>query len=648
MSSTIYICPKLLPQKLRLYLHNLAKKHNRRRAGSSSFYSCRCLLCFAFLWIIALWIFLSFNEDTSAKNVTSFPNRNSQDLIKISPLQPFDIHRIGQKIVNLPKKFYQNFAEVVDNWAGHPDEAGVGVLPPPDQDETMDPKGYGDNGEAVVFKKLNPEQQKEMDEGWQNNAFNQYVSDRISLHRKLPEVRDKECLAIKYDYNLPTTSIVMCFHNEAFSVLLRGVHSIIDRTPSHLLKEIILVDDFSDMDHVKGKLDKYIAKLGKVRVVRTKRREGLIRARLIGAANATGDVITFLDSHIECANGWAEPLLQRIKEDESRVVCPVIDVIDDSTFKFHYSGAIGTNLGGFDWNLQFNWHAIPEREKKRRKSAVDPLFSPTMAGGLFSIHRGYFEKIGTYDAAMDIWGGENLELSFRVWMCGGTLEIIPCSHIGHIFRKRSPYKWKAGENVLKKNSVRLAMVWLDEYADYYFQRINHDYGNYGDISSRIALRERLKCHNFSWYIHNVYPELFVPGDAYSTGEIRNMGNNSFYCLDSAANKQSINKPVNMYPCHRQGGNQYWMLSKDGEIRRDDMCIDYAGSAPVVFPCHSQKGNQYWVYNPIKKSIEHFYSKLCLEMNIDGQTLVMKECNKLSHQQWDLEKYKYGVKISNEV
>lgn len=64
--------------------------------------------------------------------------------------------------------------------------------------------------------------------------------------------------------------------------------------------------------------------------------------------------------------GWLEPLLDRIAENKSIVVCPVIDVIEDSSFKFQYGSAKSTSVGGFDWNLQFNWHAIPEHERERR------------------------------------------------------------------------------------------------------------------------------------------------------------------------------------------------------------------------------------------------------------------------------------------
>ena len=51
----------------------------------------------------------------------------------------------------------------------------------------------------------------------------------------------------------------------------------------------------------------------------------------------------------------------------------------------------------------------------------------------------------------------------RVFLRLGTLVTVPCSHVGHIFRKRSPYKWLPGVNVVKKNAVRVAEVWLDDY-----------------------------------------------------------------------------------------------------------------------------------------------------------------------------------------
>lgn len=51
----------------------------------------------------------------------------------------------------------------------------------------------------------------------------------------------------------------------------------------------------------------------------------------------------------------------------------------------------------------------------------------------------------------------------QIWMCGGRLFIIPCSRVGHIFRKRRPYGSPEGQDTMTHNSLRLAHVWLDEY-----------------------------------------------------------------------------------------------------------------------------------------------------------------------------------------
>lgn len=191
-------------------------------------------------------------------------------------------------------------------------------------------------------------------------------------------------------------SVIICFYNEHIVTLLRSIKTVLDRTPSHLLTEIVLVDDFSDLADLKDKLDSEVKAINssKVRIIRNKQREGLIRSRVFGARQSIGDVLLFLDSHIETNLGYAEPLLNRIKDDRRVLAIPVIDIINPDTFAYTASPLV---RGGFNWGLHFKWDSLPKGTLVKESDFLGPFKSPTMAGGLFAVDRLYFTELGEYD-----------------------------------------------------------------------------------------------------------------------------------------------------------------------------------------------------------------------------------------------------------
>ncbi|VDK29044.1 unnamed protein product, partial [Anisakis simplex] len=144
-----------------------------------------------------------------------------------------------------------------------------------------------------------------------------------------------------------------------------------------------------------------------VKMLKTEKNEGLIRAKIFGAERSSGEVLIFLDSHCEVNERWIEPLLNRIVTNPKTVVCPIIDIIDADTMRYIESPVC---KGGMSWSLVFKWDYPPRSYFDSPEKYIQPLQSATMAGGLFAIKRDYFVELGEYDRGMDIWGAENVEI----------------------------------------------------------------------------------------------------------------------------------------------------------------------------------------------------------------------------------------------
>uniref|UniRef100_A0AAX7V0N3 Polypeptide N-acetylgalactosaminyltransferase n=1 Tax=Astatotilapia calliptera TaxID=8154 RepID=A0AAX7V0N3_ASTCA len=483
----------------------------------------------------------------------------------------------------------------------------LGNFEPKEPEPPGVPGGPGEGAKPFV---LGPEYKDSVQASIKEFGFNMVASDMISLDRTINDIRHEECKYWHYDDRLLTSSVVIVFHNEGWSTLMRTVHSVIKRTPRRYLAEIVLIDDFSNKVHLKERLEEYIKQWnGLVKLFRNEKREGLIQARSIGAKKATkGQVLVYLDAHCEVGINWYAPLIAPISKDRTVCTVPLIDSVHGETFTFEPQGGGDSNgfaRGAWDWSML--WKRIPlgAREHKLRKTQTEPYRSPAMAGGLFAIERDFFFELGLYDPGLQIWGGENFEISYKIWQCGGQLLFVPCSRVGHIYRLQgwqgNPPPAHVGSSPTLKNYVRVVEVWWDDYKDYFYaSRPETLTLAYGDISDLKRFREEHRCKSFKWFMEEIaydipqhYP---LPPKNVEWGEIR--GFDTSYCIDSMGHTNGGN--VELGPCHRMGGNQLFRINEANQLMQYDQCLTIGGDKSAIIITHCET-NQHmeWKYFKVR-------------------------------------------------
>lgn len=133
------------------------------------------------------------------------------------------------------------------------ENTNIELDPPPLPQEILDLhlrlnlSNPGHMGKPVILPSDLPvDLQEKINKSIEIYSFNEFVSTLVPLYRELPDIRPDHCRQLQYSPNLPVTSVIMIFHNEPFTMIMRSVFAVFKRTPEHLLGEIVLVDDCSD------------------------------------------------------------------------------------------------------------------------------------------------------------------------------------------------------------------------------------------------------------------------------------------------------------------------------------------------------------------------------------------------------------------
>ncbi|KAL5249017.1 hypothetical protein ACHWQZ_G018012 [Mnemiopsis leidyi] len=418
----------------------------------------------------------------------------------------------------------------------------------------------------------------------EREGYNESFLDSLPLQRyDIRDFRPEQCVGITYKNSETKVSVVINFHNELLSLLLRSIISVLKSIPKKNFHELILIDDGSNLDQHFDLLEvEPLVSLWtvKVKYIRFEENRGLIYSRRFGCQVASGDV-------------WTT---------EARILA-------------------------FDRYL--NWINI-DKEKKEY-DIHKPFKTPAILGGAFIASKKFLQEIDYFGRGMQGWGYENIELAMKYWMCGGEVYYVPCSRVLHYAAERSPMNH--GDRKKAKHYLHNAGLIIKSY---FSEDVFNDYDLHYNVSKDVQehineveankdVLQRNKCQrDYSWMRRNLMPK------------VDSFDNDTTMAINLQSNKNCIglvqneNEPAILFfkKCPSAAPECTKLrLTIWHELRiHDRMCLDWGYPRIRFLTCHGQGGNQITYYNAKRQEITNVHKTQCLVQYLNTTLLDKGPCN----------------------
>lgn len=268
---------------------------------------------------------------------------------------------------------------------------------------------------------------------------------------------------------------------------------------------------------------------GIVKMIEMEEHSGVIWSRLAGARLATGDVLLFMDCHVEVGYNYLPPLLEPIAKNYRVVTVPSMDIIDKNTYQITRLEPARTV---FDWH--FHAQRIPINIRDTNQHPDEAYFTPIIYGSTYAISHKFFWELKP-DFELITYGADFIEMSFKINLCGGVVFEHPCSRIAHLYR-RFPYEKHDNEIDFKAaNNKRVAEIWLEDYKEALYSRHPERYERIEvdteDIADQLALKKSLNCLPISYFFEKLAPDML---DRYPITEYKHFASGGVSCLVNAS------------------------------------------------------------------------------------------------------------------